>query len=200
MSSPLWTRMSSKESRKLWRVWISTSRRIPSSRTGVPAKKDSTSQVRESGQAPQGEKRYVVLQLAFLAAVGMDAIEKCARKILQHQRLRQSAQRLFRKRQKTLGCELLPRRRANFGGAVGERQNHVTVSQPHALLVIDFTRDVSERQALQPFPQLQKLLLALAPEKHPRVRSVSKIKFTARAIECSRDDRRQPQRARRALI
>src|SRR5260370_24821727 len=121
MSSPLWTRMSSKESRKLWRVWISTSRRIPSSRTGVPAKSDSTSQVRQSGQAPQGEQRYVVLQLPFLAPVGMDAIEKRARKILQHQRLRQSPQRLFRKRQKTIGSELFPDRRPNLGCTIGER-------------------------------------------------------------------------------
>src|SRR6267143_5676242 len=113
----------------------------------------------------------------------MDTIEKRAGKILEHQWLRQSPHRFFRKSQKALGSELLPRRRTHFGCTIGERQNHVSVIQPHALLIVDFARDVPQRQSLQPFPQLQKSLLALAPEKHPRVRRISKVKFAADAVE-----------------
>src|SRR5260370_12872383 len=125
-----------------------SSRFIPSNSEEHPHNRSTVSQTAWLGSAPKCEQGYVVLQLVFLAAVKLHAFEKSAREILEHQRLRQSAQSSFRKPQEATCSELLPLGRANFGGAIGERQNHVAVVQPHALLVVGFTRDESQRKAL----------------------------------------------------
>src|SRR5260370_41585489 len=81
------------------------------------------------GCAPECEQGYVVLQLVFLAAVKMHAFEQRTREILEHQRLRQSAQCFFRKPHEAPCSELHPLRAANFGAAVGERQEHDAACQ-----------------------------------------------------------------------
>src|SRR5260370_8448583 len=97
----------------------------------------------------------------------MRSFEECAGKILERQRLRQSAKRTLGKSQESFGSELLPRRRANLGCAIGERQDHVAVIQPHALLVVGFTCDISYRQAFQPLPPPQDPRFTLPPHNHP---------------------------------
>src|SRR6266446_3748399 len=129
-----------------------------------------------------------------MATVQMNSFEERARKILEHERLRQSAQGIFRKPQEALGGELLAYRRLNLRGAIGKRQNHVSVVQPHALLVVGFTSYVSQREALKPFPQLQESPVTVAPEKHPRMRRIRKVEFATCSVKSSRDDRGQPQR------
>src|SRR5260370_7702535 len=110
-----------------------------------------------------------------------NAVQQVLRKFPQARRLRHPPQRLLRQRQKSSRRQLLPFRRMCLRRSIRKRQNHVSYVQSNALFGVLLSGNKSQRQVLQAFANLTKLLAARPPHQHPRVPRIRKVKLSARS-------------------